>query len=161
MLEQSHSAPNAQVHVQTGSEYLQGQRLHHLPGQPVPVLITLTVKKFPDVQREPPAFQPVPIASGPVTGHHVKDPAIPPSSVPSANLLRLHSAPSFSPLTKPLNSLGHSTDLSGYWPSTRFCTTDYPSPGPAAQFSTSLPAFQTKDYLPYFCCMFKAFKTAI
>ena len=36
--------------------------------------VTLTVKLFPDVQREPPAFQFVPIASCPATGHHWKEP---------------------------------------------------------------------------------------
>ena len=32
--------------------------------------VILTVKTFPDVQREPPLFQFVSVASGPVTGHH-------------------------------------------------------------------------------------------
>ena len=35
-----------QVRVQVGLEYLQRRRLHNLPGQPVPVLRHLTVKKF-------------------------------------------------------------------------------------------------------------------
>jgi len=32
--------------------------------------VILMVKVFPDVQREPPVFQFVPIASHPVTGYH-------------------------------------------------------------------------------------------
>ena len=45
-------------------EYLQGWRLHNLPGQPVPVLSHPHSKKvFPDVQTEPPVFQFVPFAS--------------------------------------------------------------------------------------------------
>ena len=36
----------AQVGVQARLEYLQRRRLHNLPGQPVPVLRHLTVKKF-------------------------------------------------------------------------------------------------------------------
>ena len=44
--------------------------------------VTLRVKKFfSDVQREPPVFQFAPIASGPITGHHWKQPA--PSSLHS------------------------------------------------------------------------------
>jgi len=31
-------------------------------------------KSVPDVQREPPVFQFVPIASGPATGHHPEEP---------------------------------------------------------------------------------------
>ena len=59
----------AQDCVQTACEYLQGWRLHHLPGHPVPVLSHLDSEKmFPDAQREPPVFQLVPIASGPVIG---------------------------------------------------------------------------------------------
>ena len=59
----------AQDHVQTTFEYLQGWRLHNLPGQSVSVLgHPHSEKAFPDVQREPPVFQFVPIASGPVTG---------------------------------------------------------------------------------------------
>jgi len=36
--------------------------------------VTITVKLFPDVQREPPVFQAVLTASGSVTGHHWKEP---------------------------------------------------------------------------------------
>ena len=56
-------------------EYLQGWRLHNLPGQAVAVLghpHRRTV--FSDVHREPPVFQFVPIAFGPVTGHQWKEP---------------------------------------------------------------------------------------
>ena len=46
-----------------------------ISGQPVPVLgHPHSEKVFPDVQREPPVFQSVPIAPGPVTGHHWKEP---------------------------------------------------------------------------------------
>jgi len=61
----------AQDHVQVAFQYVQGESLHDLPGQPV----TLKGKKvFPDVQREPPVFLFVPTAAGPVTGHHWKEP---------------------------------------------------------------------------------------
>jgi len=57
--------------VQTAFEYLQGWRLHSLSGQLVPVVGHPYSKKvLPDVQREPPVFQFVFIASDPVTGHH-------------------------------------------------------------------------------------------
>jgi len=46
------------------SEYLQGWRLHHLSGQPVPVLSHPHSKVFPDVHREAPMFHLVAIASG-------------------------------------------------------------------------------------------------
>ena len=60
---------------QTAFEHLQRRRLHNLPGQPVPVLSQPHSKKaIPDVQRDPPVFQFVPIASGPVTGHQWKEP---------------------------------------------------------------------------------------
>ncbi len=50
---------------------ISGGGLYNLPGQPVPVLgHPHSEKVFPDVQTEPPVFQFVPIASGPVTGHH-------------------------------------------------------------------------------------------
>jgi len=71
MLKQGHLELVAQDHVQAAFEFLQRWRHHSLPRQPVPVLgHPLSDKVFPDVQREPPVFQPVPIASGPVPGHH-------------------------------------------------------------------------------------------
>lgn len=61
----------AQVHVQTVFEHVQGWRLYDIPGQSGPVPgHPHSEKVFLDVQREPPEFQHVPIASGPVTGHH-------------------------------------------------------------------------------------------
>ena len=40
-------------------------------GNLCPCSVNLTVEKvFPNVQREPPVFRFVPVASGPVTGHH-------------------------------------------------------------------------------------------
>jgi len=48
-------------------EYLQGWRLHHLPGQPVPVLVHPHSKKvFPALQTEFDVFQFMPTASCPV-----------------------------------------------------------------------------------------------
>jgi len=71
LLKQGHLDPVAQVCVQMAFEHLQGWRLHNLSGRPVPVLgHPHSEKVFPDVQREPPVFQCVPVASGPVTGHH-------------------------------------------------------------------------------------------
>jgi len=57
------------IPVQTGFDYLYGWRLYSLPGQ-----LSHCKILFPDVQREAPVFQVVPIASGPVTGHHSKKP---------------------------------------------------------------------------------------
>lgn len=58
--------PNAQDHIQTLAEYLQGGQLHSLSGKPVPVLVTLTVEKaFSDVWTEPPVLL---VGSCPVTG---------------------------------------------------------------------------------------------
>ena len=56
-----------QDHVQTVFEYLHGWKLHNLSGQPV---LVISQKVLPDVQREPPVFQFVPIASRPMAGHH-------------------------------------------------------------------------------------------
>jgi len=68
LLKHGHLELVAQDHV---LEYLQGWRLHNLPGQPVPWLgHPHREKVFPDVQREPPVFQFVPTASGPATGHN-------------------------------------------------------------------------------------------
>lgn len=55
------------------SEYLQAWRVYNLPGQPMPELSCSQEKKkknFLDDQTEPLVLQLVPIASGPVTGHH-------------------------------------------------------------------------------------------
>ena len=71
VLKQGHLEQVAQDCIQMAFQYLQGWRLHNLSGQPVPVLGHSPSKKvFPDGQREPPLFQFVAIASGPVTGHH-------------------------------------------------------------------------------------------
>ena len=71
LLKQGHLDQAAQDCVSTAFEYLQGWKLHNLSGQPVSVLSHPHSKKvFPDVQREPPVFQLMPIASGPGTGHH-------------------------------------------------------------------------------------------
>jgi len=48
---QGHLQLVVQGHVQVAFEYLQGQRLHNLPEQPVPVLShPHSRKEFPDVQ---------------------------------------------------------------------------------------------------------------
>jgi len=50
---------------------LQGRRLYNLSDKPLSVVSQPNSKKvFPDVQREPPVFQFMPIASCPVSGHH-------------------------------------------------------------------------------------------
>jgi len=52
-------------------EYLQGRTLHHLPGQPVPLLSHAHSKNIsPYVQTEPPVFQFVLIVSCLITGHY-------------------------------------------------------------------------------------------
>jgi len=66
VLEQGQREPVAQDHVQRGFEYLQGGRLHNLPGQPVPVLC----QPHGEDEMDPPVFQVVPTASGAVTGYH-------------------------------------------------------------------------------------------
>lgn len=60
-----------QNHVHIVLEYLQGWRwLHRHSEEPVPVLSHPNSKNvFPGVQREPPVFQFVLTASGPITGH--------------------------------------------------------------------------------------------
>ena len=70
---QGHLQQAAQDRVQAGPEYLQ-RRLHHLPGQPVPVLRHPQREEvLPHVQTELPMLQFVPIAPCPVTGHHWKE----------------------------------------------------------------------------------------
>jgi len=66
--------PVAQDHVQTAFQYLQGERLHNLSGQPVPGLSHPRSKEvLPDVQRNLPVPQFVPTASCTVAKHHWKD----------------------------------------------------------------------------------------
>jgi len=73
LLKEGHLLQATQDHIQTAFEYLQG--IHYLTGQPVPLLNHPHSKKvFPDVQRESPAFQLVPIASCSVTANHWKEP---------------------------------------------------------------------------------------
>jgi len=75
LLKQGHLEVVPQGCVQIAFGYLQGGRLHSLSGQAVPVLgHPHSEKVFPNVQREPPVFWFVPIASGPDTGHHWKEP---------------------------------------------------------------------------------------
>jgi len=65
LLKPGHLQPAAQDHVQAASEYVCGWRPHHLSGQPVPVLShPHSERVYPDIQREPPACQFVPMASG-------------------------------------------------------------------------------------------------
>jgi len=64
----------AQDLVQAGLEYLQRRRLHHLPGQPVPLLCHPQREEvLPHVQTELPVLQFVPIAPCPVSGHYGKE----------------------------------------------------------------------------------------
>jgi len=75
LFKQGHLDQAAPDHVRMASEYLQGCRLHHRSGQPVPALGHPDSKKvFPDVQRAPPVLLFVPTASGPVPGHQCKEP---------------------------------------------------------------------------------------
>jgi len=60
--------------VQSGLEYLQRRRLHHLPGQPGPGLRHPQREEIlPHVQTELPLLQFVPIAPCPVSGHYSKE----------------------------------------------------------------------------------------
>lgn len=71
LLRQGHLDPVFQMTF----EYLQGWRLPSAPGQPVPALHPPHRKEeFPDVQRDPPVFPCVPVASGSATGHHWREP---------------------------------------------------------------------------------------
>jgi len=68
---QGHLQQAAQDLVQAALEYLQRKRLHHLPGQPVPVLHhPQSEEVLPHVQVELPVPQFVPITPCPVAGHH-------------------------------------------------------------------------------------------
>jgi len=61
LLRQCHLELVAWDHVQMAFEYLQGWRLHKLPGQPVPVLgDPHSEKVLPDVQMDPTMFLFVP-----------------------------------------------------------------------------------------------------
>jgi len=75
LLKRVHLQPVTQDCVQMGFEHVQGRRLHHLCGHPVPVLSNLHSEKMSaDVQTEPYLFQFVPTAHGSVTGHNWKQP---------------------------------------------------------------------------------------
>jgi len=56
-------------HIYTVFERLQGWGLHHHPGQPGPVLTTLSAKKFFLIQPKPPLTQLEAIASCPIAGY--------------------------------------------------------------------------------------------
>ena len=71
LIEQAHAEQEAQEHLQAGFEWLQGRRLHNLPGQPVPLLWHPHRKEgFSHIEVELPVFQLVPIVSWPVIGHY-------------------------------------------------------------------------------------------
>ncbi|KAK4810476.1 hypothetical protein QYF61_004256 [Mycteria americana] len=54
--------------IQTSFKYLQGWRLNHFPGQPVPMLDNpLGEEKFPNIQSKPPLVQLEAISSCPIT----------------------------------------------------------------------------------------------
>ncbi|KAK4825176.1 LOW QUALITY PROTEIN: hypothetical protein QYF61_024656, partial [Mycteria americana] len=54
--------------MQTSFKYLQGWRLNHFPGQPVPMLDNpFSEVKFPNIQSKPPLVQPEAISSCPIT----------------------------------------------------------------------------------------------
>ena len=75
LLKQGHLELIAQDYVQTAFEYLEEWRYHNLSGHPVLVVShPHSEKKIPYVQRDPPVFPWVPIASCPVTGYHWKEP---------------------------------------------------------------------------------------
>lgn len=64
LLKQAHLEQVVQDNVQMAFGYLQGRRLHSLFGQPMPVLSHPQSKRlFLDIQRKPPVFQLVCIAS--------------------------------------------------------------------------------------------------
>lgn len=72
LLKQGYPEPGAQRHGQEASEYIQGQRLYSLSGQPVPLLGHPQSKNvFSHIQRKAPVFQGVPIASGMLMGTHL------------------------------------------------------------------------------------------
>jgi len=63
-----------QDHVQMAFEYLQGGRLHHLSGQPVPVLSLPYSERSVSWCSDGTSYVSVFIAFGPVTGHYWKEP---------------------------------------------------------------------------------------
>ena len=74
LLKQGHLQQAAQDLVQAGLEYLQGRRLHNLPGQRVPVLHhPQSEEVLPHVQVELAMLQFVPFDPCPVAGHHWKE----------------------------------------------------------------------------------------
>lgn len=71
LLKQGQLEQAAQDYVQMTFEYLQECRLHNLPDQSVPGFRHPYCKKvFCDIQKEPPVFQLVPIASALFTEHY-------------------------------------------------------------------------------------------
>ena len=75
LLRQGHLDPVAQDCVQMAFEYLQGRSLCILLGQPIPALRhRCSQRVFPDVHRDPPVSQCVPVTPCPVTGRYWKEP---------------------------------------------------------------------------------------
>jgi len=71
LLKQGYLQQAAQDFVQADLEYLQRERIHNLPGQPVSGLHhPQSEKVLPHVQTELPVLQFVPFAPCPVAGHH-------------------------------------------------------------------------------------------
>ncbi|KAK4832389.1 hypothetical protein QYF61_022244 [Mycteria americana] len=63
-----HGIVVTQYLIQTSFKYLQGWRLNHFPGQPVPMLDNpLGEEKFPNIQSKPPLVQLEAISSCPIT----------------------------------------------------------------------------------------------
>ncbi|KAK4824730.1 hypothetical protein QYF61_018118, partial [Mycteria americana] len=59
---------HSQHHIYTPFKYLQGWRLHHFPGQPIPMLDNpFSEVKFPNIQSKPPLVQLEAISSRPIT----------------------------------------------------------------------------------------------
>lgn len=74
LLQQCHPGLAVQHHVHTAAGHSKDGASTTSPSA-APVLgHTHNEKVFPEVQRDPPVFQCVPVASGPGTGHHWEEP---------------------------------------------------------------------------------------
>ncbi|KAK4806900.1 hypothetical protein QYF61_012621 [Mycteria americana] len=87
--------------VQTSFKYLQGWRLNHFPGQPVPMLDNpFSEVKFPNIQSKPPLAQLEAISSPPITRYlgEETDPHLSTASFQTLHQLRCPSLDTLQPL---------------------------------------------------------------
>ncbi|KAK4820818.1 hypothetical protein QYF61_007212, partial [Mycteria americana] len=91
--------------IQTSFKYLQGWRLNHFPGQPVPMLDNpFREEKFPNIQSKPPLAQLEAISSCPITCYlgEETDPHLSTTSFQTLHQLRCPSLDTLQHLNVPL-----------------------------------------------------------